>query len=86
VVTGLMAKEPKQHAEHLQVIAKKTLRLLLENTEGSKEKDVKPIHPIESNLDIAEAPTSDDILLKDQLEFIYKISTDINNSMDKIIS
>jgi uncharacterized membrane protein YccC len=85
VVTGLMAKPPKPHAEQLQVSAKKALRSLLKNSGATDNKNKDESQAINTNI-ASEEPASADDLLKDQLEFIYKVSVDIDKTMKKIIS
>jgi uncharacterized membrane protein (TIGR01666 family) len=84
VVTGLMAKQPKPHAEQLQLSAKKALLLLLENSEATDNKNNDETQVLKTNI-ASEEPASADDLLKDQLAFIYKVSVDIDKTMKKII-
>jgi hypothetical protein len=84
VITGLKNKEPKQHSEQLQVSAKRSLLLLLRNSNKINNEGDNAIAEITKNATTADVATADDVLLKDQLEFIYKVSVDIDKTMSKI--
>jgi uncharacterized membrane protein (TIGR01666 family) len=86
VVTGLRNKEPKQHSEQLQISAKRSLSLLLEKSSIKINNATNVTPELTKNAAAENASTPDDVLLKDQLDFIYKVSVDIDKTMKKIIS
>ncbi len=71
VATTLLAKDSKVYPEELLQLAKKTERKLVEE----KEVSFPP-----GSLNTVEAPSisGDDLLMKEQLQFIYDVSKDIN--------
>jgi hypothetical protein len=70
VATTLLAREPKVYSGELLQLAKKAERNLTgEEHYKSDELKLKP----------AETPNaSDDVLMKEQLQFIYSVSKDMN--------
>jgi uncharacterized membrane protein YccC len=84
VSTGLVRKDPRQHAPELLAVARKTEKLLvdiLRKLEPDAEEPAFPDLPATTQMETA----ADDLLLKDQLEFIYRVVTDVNKSVDSIL-
>ena len=86
VVTGFMKKERKTYPEELLHPVKKALPLLsgVDDTQninadlGRRSK--------EENVSAVEINAADNLLLKDQLEYIHHVSIDIDKTYKKIIS
>jgi uncharacterized membrane protein (TIGR01666 family) len=77
VATTLLSKEGKVYPDELLHLAKKTERKLT----GGKEPE-----PHDVKLIVTDAPTmsNDDVLMKEQLQFIYNLSKDIEKLMKTI--
>jgi len=77
VATTLLAREPKIYTEEMLQLAKKTERNLI----GDKEE-----LPREIKLNPVQVPdiSRDDIQMKEQLQFIYTVSNDINKLIKTI--
>ncbi len=71
VATTLLSREVRTYPEELLQLAKKAKRkLIAENEEVATENKLNPVATL--------ATSGDDILMKEQLQFIYTVSKDIN--------
>ena len=78
VATTLLAKQPKAHDRGLLQLAKKAERRLTGEKMITKEENKTVIDVM--------TPSSDDALLKEQLEFIYSVSKDIDKIKEQLNS
>ncbi|MDB5253855.1 MAG: hypothetical protein JWP27_3024 [Flaviaesturariibacter sp.] len=93
VATQLRRKEPRQHAYALVASVRKTISLL-EESDARLGADPSVFEesqlPVESkqNTIVAttEAVSADDLLLKDQLDFVCRIASDLDKTITAIIS
>jgi len=87
VATGLVTKEPRVHPHQVIASAKRSLAKLQEimKTLGDTEEKAKYVVQKETS-DGNEVISRDDILVKDQLDFIYKTIADIEKNVSKIIA
>jgi uncharacterized membrane protein (TIGR01666 family) len=87
IASGKIVKEPHKYPEPIIRIARKSYHVLLDSLQklGSPlQENTMHIHFEEENR--MEQMTTENILLKEQLEFIYKLTLDIRKTTEKIIS
>ena len=77
IATTLLSKEPKIYPEDLLVLAKKTERKLITKETDLPVEKLKPTNAI--------ALSGDDVLMKEQLQFIYEVSKDIEKLTKTIV-
>lgn len=84
MLTGLLSKEPKEYPSSLRVPAKKAVSLLQECCSEEKEVTEKDVTaPIIKQFE-AITLSHDEVLMKDQLEFIQRIAGDIKKTYKEI--
>src|SRR5206468_2979063 len=85
IVTSLFAREVNKYPEELCTLAKRAYGRLKRASERFEKSD--QIHPVSSNQAVTgpQALSPDDKLMKEQLEFIYKVSEDLDRLTKTII-
>ncbi len=85
VATTLLAKEPRVHAAELSLLARKALASL--NESSKKFEDNSPVEAPKAEATVVNETSmdADDMLMKDQLNFICKISADIDKTTTAIM-
>lgn len=89
LATGIKRKEPRLHPHQLVVAAKKSLNLLYATIRRSEENTTASYLPEKQKEQLTEGMETvspDDVLLKDQLDFIYKLMLDIDKTTAVIFS
>jgi uncharacterized membrane protein (TIGR01666 family) len=83
VATTLLSRSPRPYPTDLNVLARKALHNLCESSKKFGESDQPTLKPLQPNLP-ADSTTSDDLLMKEQLQFINKVSLDIDKTVTEL--
>lgn len=84
IATSLLAKEPRLHPEELVHLAKKSYAKILDSAQRLGEK-ITPATINTNTIPVMVPETADDVLMKEQLQFIYAVSIDIDKTVKGFI-
>ena len=87
IASSLVLQKPHKHSAVLIRIARRAYNALLdclEKFENSERKNLSHLPKEEDNK--TEVTTPEDVMIKEQLEFIHKLTIDIKKTTEKIIS
>lgn len=86
VATNLLRKEARSHSTKLVASVKSSIAMLEESLQKLvTEPSIEPSAPVLITAIVTEEMNSDDLLLKDQLEFVNRVSVDIDKTVVAIV-
>lgn len=86
IASIIVTKEPKKHSESVLRTARKSYYTISESLQKLEASPNDEWNKLKKEMTGDEEDTTMDVVLKEQLEFIYKLTVDIKKTTEKIIS